>query len=71
IGVKKPILFVHGDKDEFGSVENLKKLVDKVAKTADAELVVFENSGHFFDEHLKELREAVKNWVEKKLSDSN
>ncbi|MBC7898635.1 MAG: alpha/beta fold hydrolase [Saprospiraceae bacterium] len=69
IGVKKPILFVHGDKDEFGSVENLKKLVDKVAKTADAELVVFENSGHFFDEHLKELREAVKNWVEKKLSE--
>lgn len=69
IGLKKPILFLHGDLDEFGAVPNLKKLVDQVAKTADTELVVFENSGHFFDEHLNELREAVKNWVEKKLSE--
>lgn len=62
--VRKPILFVHGDRDEFGSVENLRKLVDEVSKNADAELVVFENCGHFFDEHLHELREALKNWAE-------
>jgi uncharacterized protein len=63
--VEKPILFVHGDADEFGSVENLKKLVDQIAT---AELVVFENCGHFFDEHLNQLRDTIRDWTERKLT---
>ena len=62
-GLTKPILFVHGDQDEFGSVDELKKLVDEVSKTAETELVIFKSCGHFFDEHLNELRETIKNWV--------
>ena len=58
--VDKPILFVHGDSDEFGEVENVRKLVDQIPG---AELVVFENCGHFFDEHLNELREAIRDWT--------
>lgn len=61
--LRKPILFVHGDHDEFGSVESLRKLVDKVSKKTETELMIFENCGHFFDEHLNELRETVKNWT--------
>ncbi len=67
IGLKKPILFVQGDRDEFGSIENVRKLVDKVSKTADTELLVFENCGHFFDEHLGELREVVRSWAEREI----
>lgn len=63
--LRKPILFIHGDRDEFGSVESLRKLVDKVSANTETELVIFENCGHFFDEHLNELRETIKNWVEK------
>jgi hypothetical protein len=59
----KPILFVHGDRDEFGSVESLKRLVDKVSRNTETELVIFENCGHFFDDHLNELRETVKHWT--------
>ena len=66
--LRKPILFVHGDKDEFGSVESLQKLVNKVAKNTETELVIFENCGHFFDEHLNELRETVKNWTTKEAA---
>ncbi len=66
--VRKPILFVHGDNDEFGSLENLKKLVGRVSLNADAELVVFNNCGHFFDEHLNELRKTVADWTRKKIS---
>ena len=66
--VRKPILFVHGDKDEFGAIENVRRLVDEVSKNTDAELVVFENCGHFFDEHLDQLRETVKNWTLRKLT---
>lgn len=67
IGNTKPILFVHGDRDEFGSVEDLKELVDQVSKTAETELVMFDDCGHFFDEHLDKLREAVRNWVEERF----
>lgn len=68
--LRKPILFVHGDRDEFGALENVEKLVEKVAKNTDAELVSFKNCGHFFDEHLNELRAAVKNWTEKKMAEA-
>ena len=62
--VKKPILFVHGDKDEFCSVENLRSLTDKIPH---AEVIIFENCGHFFDEHFNELREAVSEWVKREM----
>ncbi|MER3429987.1 MAG: hypothetical protein C4324_02895 [Blastocatellia bacterium] len=63
IGGRKPVLFLHGAEDEFGSVENVRRLFEQVQQTADAELVVFDDCGHFFDRHLNELREAVKNWT--------
>ncbi|MFN6962897.1 MAG: alpha/beta hydrolase [Pyrinomonadaceae bacterium] len=65
---RKPILFVHGDRDEFGSVENLKKLVDRVGQNTETELVIFDNCGHFFDDHLDRLRETIRNWTVKHIS---
>lgn len=64
--VKKPILFVHGDKDEFCSVNSLRALTDRIPH---AEVVIFENCGHFFDEHLSELRRVVGEWTKNKLSE--
>ncbi len=65
----KPILFVHGDSDEFGSLANVKKLVDEIAAAGtDATLVSFHDCGHFFDEHLDELREAVRSWAVERLT---
>ena len=63
----KPILFIHGDQDEFGSLDNVRRLFEEVSKNTDAELVVFENCGHFFDDHLNELREAVREWTVRQL----
>jgi uncharacterized protein len=63
--VQKPILFVHGDQDEFGAEENVRKLVGQIPH---AELTMIANSGHFFDDHLDELRNTVKTWVSKQLS---
>jgi alpha/beta superfamily hydrolase len=62
--VGKPILFVHGELDEYGSVENLKRIFDEIR--AEKELVVIKNAGHFFDDHLNELREAIRNWSTRK-----
>lgn len=63
----KPILFVHGDKDEFGAVEKLQALVEGLPVKADAKLVVFENCGHFFDNHLNELKTAVQTWTDEQI----
>ena len=63
--VKKPILFIHGDTDEFCSVASLRTLTDRIPH---AEVVIFENCGHFFDEHLNELRDVVHKWTERNLT---
>jgi len=68
--LRKPILFVHGDKDEFGSVENLNALVAKVSANADTKLIVFQNCGHFFDDHLTELKNAIHDWTLEKIAES-
>jgi len=60
---RKPILFVHGDSDEFGSLKSLNSLVAQVAENTDTSLVVFENCGHFFDKHLNELKNAIRDWT--------
>ena len=65
--LKKPILFIHGDSDEFGALENVEKMVDEVATSTDAELVKFTGCGHFFDDHLDLLRNTVRNWVVRHL----
>jgi alpha/beta superfamily hydrolase len=65
VDVAKPILFVHGDQDEFCSVASLRSLTDRIPH---AEVVIFQNCGHFFDEHLSELRETIANWVTSELS---
>jgi alpha/beta superfamily hydrolase len=62
IGVTKPILFIHGDSDEFCSIEGLRSLTDRIPH---AEVVTFENCGHFFDEHLDQLRETARDWMQR------
>ena len=56
---RKPILFVHGDHDEYGNVARLRELVERVRAHCDAELRVIEGAGHFFDDQLDELKAAI------------
>jgi alpha/beta superfamily hydrolase len=60
---RKPILFVQGDRDEYGNVERLRMLVEKVSAHAPAQLRVIEGAGHFFDEQLDELKRAISEWA--------
>jgi uncharacterized protein len=62
---RKPILFVHGDHDEFGNVEDLRRLVSRLPAEAQAELVVIEDADHFFEGHLDEMKRAITEWLEK------
>jgi len=60
---RKPILFVHGEHDEYGDVDRLRELVERVAQHALAEIRVIEGAGHFFDNQLDELKRVITEWV--------
>lgn len=65
---RKPILFVHGDRDEFGSMAHLQELVDTIQQhNASVELQVIKYSGHFFEDHLDELKQAITEWTKRQL----
>src|SRR5216683_3138738 len=53
---RKPILFVHGERDEYGNIDRLRELVAKIK--APVELKVINGAGHFFEDHLDELKAA-------------
>jgi len=60
---RKPILFVHGDHDEYGNADRLRELVDRIASHAQAELQIIKGAGHFFDDQLDELKRVITTWV--------
>jgi len=61
---RKPILFVQGDHDEYGSVDRLRELVARVGSNAAVELRVIKGAGHFFDNQLDELKRVITEWCQ-------
>jgi uncharacterized protein len=57
----KPKLFVSGARDQFGPRTQLEELVASVPEPK--KLVLIEGGDHFFEGRLRELREAIENWV--------
>jgi alpha/beta superfamily hydrolase len=64
---RKPILFVHGELDEFGDVNRLRVLVEELKKQTAAELVVIKGADHFFAGHIEEFRRAITQWTSRQL----
>lgn len=58
---RKPILFVHGEHDEYGNVGRLRELIARIE--APKELAVIKGAGHFFDDQLDELKRVIKEWI--------
>ncbi|HEU4391278.1 MAG TPA: alpha/beta fold hydrolase [Blastocatellia bacterium] len=61
-GCSKPKLFVHGERDQFGSVEMLRTLVE--ASGEPRQLVVIEDADHFFEGKLDRLERVISDFVE-------
>lgn len=57
----KPKLFVSGDRDQFGTPVQLQQLVDSVSDPK--KLVLIAGADHFFEGRLRELRDAVEQWI--------
>jgi len=58
---QKPILFVHGQYDEYGHVDKLRELTARIK--APVELRVIKDAGHFFDDQLDELKRVITEWA--------
>jgi alpha/beta superfamily hydrolase len=57
----KPKLFVSGVRDQFGPRARLEALVASIAQPK--KLVIIEGADHFFEGRLRELRQAIEEWV--------
>ena len=64
---RKPLLLVHGERDEFGSVPDLRALAARLPPEARVRVQVVAGAGHFFDRQLEELRLSVAGWAEEVL----
>jgi uncharacterized protein len=60
---RKPILFVHGDRDEFGAADKVRALADSLPLEAHARVCVIENADHFFEGRLDEMKRVITEWV--------
>ena len=60
---RKPLLLIHGENDEFGDVNRLRKVVADLEKNTPVRLVVIPGAAHFFDNSLDELKQAITEWT--------
>ena len=65
---RKPLLLVHGEHDEYGDVETLRKLVAELETNVPVRLVVIPGAGHFFDNELDELKRVITEWATEQLA---
>lgn len=57
----KPKLLVSGSRDQFGGRAKLESLVEGLVEPK--KLVIIESADHFFEGRLKEMRDAVEEWI--------
>ena len=61
---RRPLLLVHGERDEFGDTERLRALAAELPPEVRVELRIVEGAGHFFDQQLDEMSRAIREWME-------
>lgn len=59
----KPKLFIHGERDEIAPLTPLVELLEQVPASSLHQLVTIAGAGHFFDDQLPQLMQAVKDFV--------
>lgn len=65
----KPILFVHGENDEFGAAARVQMLVNKLKEHNDAvELKIINGADHFFAGHLDEVKQVITGWATRQVN---
>lgn len=61
----KPKLFVSGDRDQYGPLNELEPVFNSAAEPK--KFVIVPNADHFFEGQLPAMREAIESWVSEQL----
>jgi alpha/beta superfamily hydrolase len=61
---RKPLLLVHGERDEFGDVGKLQAIAKELPPEARVSVNVIPGAGHFFEGHLPEMGRVIADWME-------
>lgn len=64
---EKPIIFVHGTRDEFGDLDRLERLV---SRCRNAESVVVDGADHFFAGQLDVVEQAMEEFARRVLTET-
>jgi len=64
---RKPILFVHGDRDEFGAAGKIRTLAATLPQEAHARVEIIERADHFFDGRLDVVKRVITEWVTRQM----
>lgn len=65
--IRKPLLMVHGENDEFGNITDLRKLVSKWEQSVPLKLVVIPGADHFFQDQLDQVKNVITEWMNEQL----
>jgi uncharacterized protein len=60
---RKPILFVHGDRDEFGEADSVRALAASLPAEARARVRIIGDADHFFEGRLDEMKRVITSWA--------
>lgn len=66
---RKPILFVHGDRDEFGRADKVSALAASLPAEAQARVQIITDADHFFEGRLDEMKRAITEWINERMRD--
>jgi len=61
----KPKFFISGSRDQFGPHAQLEEMVKAAAEPK--QLVIIDSADHFFEGRLREMRDAVEQWVRENI----
>ncbi len=61
---RKPLLLVHGERDEFGDAGKLQQLADQLPAEARVRVAIVPGAGHFFGGQLDEMSHIIREWAE-------
>jgi uncharacterized protein len=65
---RKPILFVHGDRDEFGAADKVRALAASLPAEAHARIEIISDADHFFEGRLDEMKRAITEWTNERMN---
>jgi uncharacterized protein len=65
---RKPLLLVHGERDEFGDVERVREMAARLEKHTQVRLVIIPGADHFFQNGLDDLKRTITDWITEQLA---